>query len=107
MKMYMGDFDENGLPDILMWGKVYHSRMSDDPIKGFELVGQNWLHYSKTPAGVYDIQDTDAETIRDWLSVKNLTWSQGYPRYSECEGEEGQLVPEWHDPLLNDPDVLQ
>ena len=34
-------------------------------------------------------------------------WQKGYPTLSEYPGEEGQPIPEMHDPLLNDPEVLQ
>jgi hypothetical protein len=41
------------------------------------------------------------------LTLYNLTWSKGYPSKSECAVEEEQLIPETHDTLLNDPEVLQ
>ena len=63
-------------------------------------------HYSLIDSE-YKLQDTSAETVQNWLSTKNLTWQKGFPSLSECEGEEGQLIPEMHDPLLNDPDVLK
>ena len=45
--------------------------------------------------------------IQSWLLAKNLTWQKGFLSKSECAGQEGQLIPEIHDPLLNDPDVLR
>ena len=105
-KIYTGDFDENGTPDILVWRKLYVSRLITDPVKGFELKGQMYGHYSLIDSE-YKLQDTSAETVQNWLSTKNLTWQKGFPSLSECEGEEGQLIPEMHDPLLNDPDVLK
>lgn len=105
-KLYLGDFDDNGQHDILVWRKLYESNLLNDPIPGFTKISDTWLHYSLVD-GEYQPVETDEATIQGWLSANDLTWSQGYPRYSECEGEEGQLIPEMHDPLLNDPDVLQ
>ncbi|TCS40645.1 hypothetical protein [Reinekea marinisedimentorum] len=84
--------------------------------EGFSLIGQSFVHYerdleaqwtSTVVTGQYLPQETDEATIQSWLSDKALTWSKSYPSVSECEGEEGELIPEMHDPLLNDPDVLQ
>ena len=105
-KLYVGDFDESGQPDMVVWSKQYDIRHTDDAVEGFILSQSTWLHYTLID-GEYQPVETDEATIQGWLSAQNLTWSQGYPRYSECEGEEGQLIPEMHDPLLNDPDVLQ
>lgn len=105
-KLYAGDFDENGQPDMIVWRKQYHTRRTDDAVEGFELKEQAWLHYTLID-GEYQPVETDEVTIQGWLAANNLTWSQGYPRVSECGGEEGQLIPEMHDPLLNDPDVMQ
>jgi hypothetical protein len=44
--------------------------------------------------------------VKGWLTAKQLTWKKGYPSKSECAGQEGQFIPEMHDVLLNDPDVL-
>ena len=46
------------------------------------------------------------QNVNGWLAAKQLSWQQGFPSRSECPGQEGQLIPELHDPLLNDPDVL-
>lgn len=105
-KLYVGDFDENGQPDLVVWRKHYDTRRTDGAVEGFELKEQAWLHYTLID-GEYQPVETDEADIQGWLAANDLTWSQGYPRYSECEGEEGQLIPEMHDPLLNDPDVLR
>ena len=104
-KLYSSDFDKNGSPDILVWRKLYLSRMLNVD-KGFDKISDTYYHYEKSATGEYVLKDTAPKTIQSWLAEKNLTWQQGYPSKSECEGEEGQLIPEMHDPLLNDPDVL-
>lgn len=105
-KLYVGDFDESGQPDMIVWRKQYDTRRTDDAVEGFILSQSTWLHYTLVD-GEYQPVETDESTIQGWLSAQNLTWSQGFPSLSECAGEEGQLIPEMHDPLLNDPDVLQ
>ncbi len=105
-KFYLGDFDTNGKPDILMWRKAYQSRLNSDPVKGYQLIGQALVHYEEEN-GVYTKKDTTEDVIKSWLTAKNLTWQKGYPNVSECPGEEGKPIPETVDPLLNDPDVLQ
>jgi hypothetical protein len=48
------------------------------------------------------------QPVKGWLTSNNLTWwKKGYPSKSECAGQEGQFIPEMHDPLLNDPEVMQ
>ena len=116
-KIYLGDFDEDGHQDILVWRKLYRSYWRADPTQGFELLSNAYYHYERdleaqaeSEAGItgeYLPQDTDEADIQTWLADNELTWSQGYPSVSECPGEKGQLIPEMHDPLLNDPDVLQ
>ena len=105
-KLYFGDFDGDGKPDILVWRKLYRSRLNSDTVKGYELVSQAYIHYTFT-GGTYVKQSTDATTIKGWLASKSLTWQKGYPTTSECAGQTGQPIPEMVDPLLNDPDVLQ
>lgn len=105
-KVYFGSFSDEGTHDLLVWRKLYHSRLNQDPIKGFELQRDAVLHY-KLVDGDYVKQATDSSQVKTWLSSNNLTWQKGYPSLSECPGQEGQLIPEMHDPLLNDPDVLQ
>lgn len=104
-KLYSSDFDKNGSPDILVWRKLYLSRMLNVD-KGFDKISDTYYHYEKSATGEYVLKDTAPKTIQSWLATNTLTWQQGYPSKSECEGEEGQLIPEMHDPLLNDPDVL-
>jgi len=105
-KIYFDDFDGDEELDILVWRKRYESRLQEDPIKGFELKKEVVRHY-KFIEGAYQKQDTEEATIKTWLTTKQLTWSKGYPSKSECPGQTDQLIPEMHDPLLNDPDVLQ
>lgn len=106
-KFYTGDFNNDELMDIIVWRKLYESRTVGDDIQGFYLKAQGWVHYSLVN-GEYQMQTANSqETIQGWLSDNNLTWQKGFPSLSECAGEEGQLIPEMHDPLLNDPDVLK
>jgi hypothetical protein len=106
-KHYVHDFDNNQGSDLVVWRKFYQSRLQGDSVKGYEKVSDTYLHYSKVD-GEYQLEtDTAPETIQGWLTSKNLTWQSGFPSKSECAGQEGQLIPEMHDLLLNDPDVLK
>ena len=105
-KLYVQDFDGDARSDLVLWRKFYQSRLYGDNVKGFEKLSDSYLHYKKVN-GVYELQETAPETIQGWLTAKNQTWQSGFPSKSECAGQEGQLIPEMHDPLLNDPDVLK
>lgn len=105
-KIYQGSFSESESQDVLVWHKLYRSRLESDPVRGFELISDNFLHYRMVD-GEYLPQPTSGATVRGWLNANNLTWKKGFPNKSECAGEEGNLILEMHDPLLNDPDVLQ
>lgn len=117
-KAYFGDFDKDNNPDVLVWRKRFESNDKDSSVPGFHLDQQVWQHYERdmeTQAsfeqgvtGEYLPQETtEVSQIQTWLSENNHTWQTGYPSKSECPGKEGQLIPEMHDPLLNDPDVLR
>jgi hypothetical protein len=105
-KAFLGDFNKDKIPDILVWRKRFESLATGVSKKGFELKGEHFEHYSLVD-GEYQPQVTIPLQIKDWLADAELTWSKGYLSKSECEGQEGQLIPEMHDPLLNDPDVLK
>ena len=105
-KMFIDDFSGSAGQDILVWRKRYESRLIKDPVQGFSLQNNLFNHY-KLLEGRYVLQGTSEDTIRGWLAAKELTWQKGFPSKSECPGQEGQLIPEMHDALLNDPDVLQ
>lgn len=105
-KIYIQDFNGDKIPDIVLWRKMYRSNLRNNSVQGFHLLAETWVHYQLTD-GEYLLQDTAPETIQNWLSTAQLTWSKGFPSLSECPGEEGKLISEMHDPLLNDPDVLQ
>ena len=105
-KIFLGDFDNDEAKDIVLWRKYFLSKKIEDPIKGFEKKSDAYVHY-KLIDGEYKKQSTEQSVIKGWLEAKNLTWQKGYPSISECPGREGQLIPEMHDPLLNDPDVLK
>ncbi len=92
--------------DILVWRKVYKSNLLKDPIAGFAKLSDTYIHH-KLINGEYKKQPTEQSVIKGWLEAKNLTWQKGYPSKSECPGQEGKLIPEMHDPLLNDPDMLK
>ncbi|WP_394201785.1 hypothetical protein [Marinagarivorans algicola] len=106
-KLYFSDFDKNAKEDILVWRKQYSSlTKKNSSVKGFKLKHQNYRHYELIN-GEYLPQKTDSATIKNWLKTSKLTWQKGFPSISECAGQKGQLIPEMHDVLLNDPDVLQ
>ena len=105
-KLYFGDFDGNDKHDILVWRKLYISRLRNDETPGFRFLKNTYLHYQLNN-GEYQLQDTEPTTINTWLTAEQLAWQKGYPSESECPGQEGQLIPEMHDPFLNDPEVLQ
>lgn len=104
-KLYFGDFDNDESRDVVLWRKLYESHLRNEDERGFKKIDETLLHY-RLIDGEYLPQETDSETIQGWLSSNNLRWPDGYPRLSECPGEEGELIAEMHDPLLNDPDVL-
>lgn len=106
-KLYIQDFDGDKVADIVVWRKLYRSKLQGDTTPGFDKFRDTFLFYKKIN-GTYALQsDTAPEAIQNWLASANLTWSKGFPSISECPGEEGKLIPEMHDPLLNDPDVMQ
>lgn len=105
-KLYFGDLNGNGKPDIIAWRKRYDSRSVGDTVQGYKLTAQLLTHY-ELDTGVYKAQATDEATIKGWLAAKGLTWQKGYPQTSECAGQTGKPIPEMVDPLLNDPDVLK
>ena len=104
-KLFFGDINADGKQDIILWRKYFESLTIGDAQKGFAKKDELFVHYSLVD-GEYKKQPTAAETIKGWLAAKQLSWQQGFPSRSECPGQEGQLIPELHDPLLNDPDVL-
>lgn len=105
-KFYIGDFDDDGAEDIVVWRKRYLPNLIENPVKGFYLEEEMFNHYRLTDRS-YQLVETDEGVIRSWLVSNNLTWQSGFPTYSECPDEEGGLIPEMHDPILNDPDLLQ
>ncbi|AJQ92869.1 hypothetical Protein YC6258_00819 [Gynuella sunshinyii YC6258] len=116
-KAFFGQFDGDEFPDIVVWRKRYESREASDSVSGFGLYKQTWQHFERDLTaqaasetgitGEYLPQDTSESMIQGWLSANELTWQKGYPSTSECQDHEGELIPEMHDPLLNDPDVLK
>jgi len=105
-KLYFGDFDANKKADIIVWRKLYESYLVQDSTKGFKKISDLMVHYERVD-GEYKKQETESTRIADWLENAKLTWQAGYPSKSECGGQEGQLIPEMHDALLNDLDVLK
>lgn len=79
-----------------------------DQVPGFTLLRNKYQHYAwSTDQNEYLPQETEESQIQAWLSKNNHTWQTGFPSQSECAGQKGKLIPEMHDPLLNDPDVLR
>lgn len=105
-KIFIDDFNGNNQKDILVWRKRFESLKFNDSKKGFGISLEAFNHYELVN-GEYKKQPTDNATIKNWLAAKQLTWQKGYPSKNECKGQEGQLISEFHDPLLNDPEVLK
>lgn len=113
-KFFIGEFNGNKTPDIIVWYKVYQSNMIGEK-KGFSKVRDTLRHYelitNKTnglaPTGEYLPINTSITKSKKWLESNNLTWQKGYPNISECPGQTTKHIPEMIDPLLNDPDVLK
>jgi len=106
-KIFVGEFDGNkDNPDIIVWRKHYTSLSSDSIEKGFKLDSENYQFYT-LKNDEYHLEIAPEIQMQTWLKDNNLTWQKGFPSKSECKGEEGKLIPEMHDPLLNDPDVLK
>ena len=104
-KLFFGDINDDGKQDIILWRKYFESLTIGDAKKGFAKKDELFVHYALVN-GEYKKQPTAANIIQRWLAAKQLSWQQGFPSRSECPGQEGRLIPELHDPLLNDPDVL-
>jgi len=105
-KLYFGSFSGEDSQDIVLWRKLFRSNRHGDDQSGFMKLGDRLVHYTME-GGRYRMKETPSLVARSWLTTNNLTWQSGFPTYSECPGAEGELIPEMHDPLLNDPDVLQ
>lgn len=105
-KSFYDDFDKDNAKDILVWRKLYESRLNDDPVRGFNLIGEALIHYELN-ANRYVLQKTNEKEIRGWLVESGLKWRDGYPGVSECETDNGALIPDMHDSLLNDSDLLK
>lgn len=105
-KIFLGDFSESGEYGLIQWRKLYRSLPLAASEEGFFLARES-LRYYRIKNGIYIPQEIDEATVRRWLINNDLTWQSGFPAYSECPGEERQLIPEMHAPLLNDSDVLQ
>ena len=105
-KLYLEDFDGDKIKDIVVWRKLYKSNKMKDKKKGFHKLNEYFDVYL-LKNGDYEKAVTIPLQIKTWLSNNNFTWQKGFPTKSECKGLEGQLIPEMHDPLLNDPDVLK
>jgi hypothetical protein len=118
-KIFIDDFDNDSKKDIVVWRKLYESNLETNSVLGFSKVSDLFVHYrlvdgeyqlqTNNPAvdGEFPADPAQQSEIQGWLTSKNLTWQSGFPSKSECAGQEGQLIPEMHDPLLNDPDVLK
>ena len=104
-KLFIGSFEDERKQDIIIWRKLYESKLRSEPEQGFDLFGETWVHY-RMVNGVYQLQETAPEVLENWLASNELTWMDGVPSVSECEGQEDQLIPELHDPILNDPEIL-
>ena|GEM_PF-1972744 len=105
-KLFNKDFNNDGKYDFVIWKKAYQSNLNSEAV-GFHKIADVLMHYEKVD-GVYQYNsDTSQSKMIGWLADNQLTWSKGYPSVSECEGEEGKLIPEMHDALLNDPEVLK
>ncbi|WP_229815830.1 hypothetical protein, partial [Bacterioplanes sanyensis] len=108
--------DKDGNPDLVKWQKAFVSNNKTESI-AWNKVRNSLTHYERDlttqkrlengMTGEYLPQITLDVVIEGWLRENELIWQQGFPSFSECPGEEGKLIPEMHDPLLNDPDVLQ
>jgi hypothetical protein len=106
-KLFMADFDDNDKLNIITWHKVYESPLLTSDQQGFIKVRDEYQLFEMADSGEYMVKAIEASAIKNLLVDANLTWQKGYPSKSECAGQEGQLIPEMHDPLLNDPDVLK
>ncbi|WP_394168597.1 hypothetical protein [Saccharospirillum alexandrii] len=104
-KIYIGEFDGVEGFDILLWRKVYDANRNSE-LPGFHKIADRLVHYTKQD-GIYQLTDSTSAMVSSWLAEEDMTWSDGFPSASECDGEEGELIPEMHDPMLNDPEVLQ
>jgi hypothetical protein len=106
-KLFMADFDDNDKSNIITWHKIYESPLLTSDQQGFIKVRDEYQLFEMADSGEYKVKAIEASEIKNLLVDASLTWQKGYPSISECAGQEGKLIPEMHDPLLNDPDVLK
>jgi hypothetical protein len=107
-KLYRGQLnpdDEESL-DFIVWRKLYESREISDPIEGYSLQEDTFLHY-KVEDGAFVEQNTDDATIASWLEGAGLRWVDGFPSRSECQDQEGKAIRTFHKQIYNDPDVFE
>jgi hypothetical protein len=105
--IFYGDIDNNKIPDIVYWNKLYVSRLFSDPIKGLRLVREKLEHWELAD-GTFVKKSSDTPKLKSALAAKKLTWRQGYPNDYLCNtnsGNDPDHLP--YSPFLNDPDVLQ
>ncbi|WP_159558527.1 hypothetical protein [Alcanivorax sp. S71-1-4] len=104
-KLFTGHFLNAEQPGLIQWRKLYRSLPLEGDGQGFRKADESF-HYYQLVDGVYKPQDVGDAIIREWMATNELTWQSGFPTYSECPGQESELIPEMHEQLLNDPDVL-
>lgn len=106
-KLFMADFDGNSKLNIITWHKVYESPLLTSDQQGFTKLRDEYQLFEMSDSGEYVTKVMEVDEVKTLLVDANLTWQKGYPSKSECTGQEGHLIPEMHDPLLNDSDVLK
>lgn len=83
-KFYLIDVDENGLLDILIWRKIIQSRKIEDPIKGYKLIGTEYVRYEEGASGFQTIPMSEG-AIKEMIESRSLSWDQGFPYENYCD----------------------
>lgn len=84
-KLYFLDVDENGLLDILIWRKILSSRKLTDRVRGYELLKYEYVRYEESSAG-FRKKPMDQGAIKNLIDSFSLSWEDGFPTESYCEG---------------------
>ena len=110
-KIFVGDFDQSGKFQIIVWRKLYISKLRGDDSLGFRILTNTYQYFieekSAERISAFRLQDTEEDFIINLLDSSSLSWQQGFPTNSRCHDVTNTHIPQSHSILLNDEDVLR
>lgn len=94
-KIFIRDFDENNLLDILVWKREYKSKKVTNGVQaGFELANDGFTHYEENATSIgFDKKPITNEMAKAWLEESNLTWKSGWPNENLCTQPGRRALP--------------